>query len=395
MIGQVADSLATPASGWAIDRIGHPKAWHLAGSICVTIGFSSIFSINPSQSHWWYIIAFGSLVIFFQIGWAIVQISHLSVIPTLAKDYTYSSDLTAIRYTATVLSNIAVYFLTWLILGYNEAPTNIGPEDSTKFKELVLSTTIIGIFASVVFYIGVQFDKEDPNGIPSKSSVENKFPQETNNISGKHFLKSFSIYLVSLMYMSSRLYTVLNLIYIPLFLEERSNNDQKQIEVVRSSIATIPLTSFCASFIASIFLNYKSKFVNDKMVYFVGSILCLAGSIWIAFGIPLGSYNLMYAIVCLTGMGSSATMVSSLCLTAHFVKINGCQSASVYSIVTFTDKLISGVVVLLIQYLQCNPKELCPNYYEHVLAYACSTAAFLGMISLSLLHYRRLNINKN
>lgn len=44
-------------------------------------------------------------------------------------------------------------------------------------------------------------------------------------------------------------------------------------------------------------------------------------------------------------------MVASLCLTANFVKANGYGGGQVYSIVTFTDKLISGGVVLLVQNL--------------------------------------------
>lgn len=48
-------------------------------------------------------------------------------------------------------------------------------------------------------------------------------------------------------------------------------------------------------------------------------------------------------------MSGSATMVASLCLTANYVKINGYGGGFVYSIVTFTDKLISGCVVLLVQ----------------------------------------------
>lgn len=51
------------------------------------------------------------------------------------------------------------------------------------------------------------------------------------------------------------------------------------------------------------------------------------------------------------GIGNSTTMVSSLCLTAQFVKINNCPGGSVYSVVTFTDKFVSGGVVFLIQYL--------------------------------------------
>lgn len=65
--------------------------------------------------------------------------------------------------------------------------------------------------------------------------------------------------------MSSRLYTILNLIYIPLFLEERSDADVREISTVRSAIAVVPLISFCASFLASILLNYKTKYVSDKV----------------------------------------------------------------------------------------------------------------------------------
>lgn len=43
------------------------------------------------------------------------------------------------------------------------------------------------------------------------------------------------------------------------------------------------------------------------------------------------------------------TMVSSLCMTANYVKIFSLKSGIVYSSVTFTDKLVTGIVVYLIQ----------------------------------------------
>jgi hypothetical protein len=81
-------------------------------------------------------------------------------------------------------------------------------------------------------------------------------------------------------------------------------------------------------------------------------------------------------------------MVSSLCLTAEFVKVNGYGGASVYSMVTFTDKLISGGVVLLVQNLQCTPKEMCPHFYEDVLSYVCGLVSLIGLVSLATLHCR-------
>lgn len=51
------------------------------------------------------------------------------------------------------------------------------------------------------------------------------------------------------------------------------------------------------------------------------------------------------------GTGSSITIVSSLCLTAEMIGPNVDQGASVYSIVTFTDKLICGLAVIIIEHM--------------------------------------------
>ena len=56
-------------------------------------------------------------VVVFQFGWAATQISHLAMIPELTPSQDERTGLTAIRYSATVISNIAVYLLAWALLG--------------------------------------------------------------------------------------------------------------------------------------------------------------------------------------------------------------------------------------------------------------------------------------
>lgn len=97
MVGQVTDSLATPAAGLLVDKCGNRKRWHLLGTVAVTIGFLLMFSINPGNTNIWPLLFYNALIILFQIGWAVVQISHLSIIPIIAKDHAQSVDLTAIR----------------------------------------------------------------------------------------------------------------------------------------------------------------------------------------------------------------------------------------------------------------------------------------------------------
>lgn len=73
-------------------------------------------------------------------------------------------------------------------------------------------------------------------------------------------------------YMSSRLYTILNLIYMPLYLEERlqtNDNDNS----IRGAIASVPLMCFLASFATSLAINNRPNFVTDKVLY--SSLHCL------------------------------------------------------------------------------------------------------------------------
>lgn len=49
------------------------------------------------------------------------------------------------------------------------------------------------------------------------------------------------------------------------------------------------------------------------------------------------------------GAGSSITLVSSLCVTADLIGPHSHQGASVYSIVTFADKLVTGIAVVAIE----------------------------------------------
>ena len=59
---------------------------------------------------------YSAFVVLFQFGWATVQISHLSMIPDITSNEENRMALTSIRYAATVMSNILVYCVTWLLL---------------------------------------------------------------------------------------------------------------------------------------------------------------------------------------------------------------------------------------------------------------------------------------
>lgn len=65
--------------------------------------------------------------------------------------------------------------------------------------------------------------------------------------------------------MASRLFNILNLIYIPLFIDERAFENNVQKEKMRQTIASVPLVCYIASFLSSIFLKFRRESCNDKV----------------------------------------------------------------------------------------------------------------------------------
>lgn len=140
----------------------------------------------------------------------------------------------------------------------------------------------------------------------------------------KNFLKSPLLYQNTFLYVFARLFTTTALIYIPLWLDERSGSNidfpmmgddtlgDKSVE----HIATVPLVSFISSFLASMAMKYSNR-IGHRMSYLLGSIISICGCAWVALAAPATASSLrLYGIAMLFGSGSSVTMISSLCITA-------------------------------------------------------------------------------
>lgn len=98
-----------------------------------------LFSLCPNCDiwpRWWHIFYFSVVILLFQIGWPIVQVSHLAIIPELSRTQKDRTQLTSVRYSATVISSVIVYGLTWLVLRANSSATEekIGPQDAYRFR---------------------------------------------------------------------------------------------------------------------------------------------------------------------------------------------------------------------------------------------------------------------
>lgn len=86
--------------------------------------------------QWWHVVYFAIVIIVFQIGWPIVQVAHLSIIPEMARTQKDRTQLTSVRYSASVISNVIVFIVTWLVLrtNRNATDTKISPKDAYRFR---------------------------------------------------------------------------------------------------------------------------------------------------------------------------------------------------------------------------------------------------------------------
>ncbi|XP_037039122.1 major facilitator superfamily domain-containing protein 12-like [Bradysia coprophila] len=413
MVGQVGDAIATPIIGILADKFGTKRKWHIAGTGLVFLTFPLIFSICPwctTAPVWWTPTYFAAVILLFQLGWATVQISHLAMIPELCKTARDRADLTAIRYSASVTSNVIVFIVTWLVLkSRTQNDSNIGPGDAYRFRDVSLILTLVGISMAVCFHFSLSVsgysllrqqaldhnqrrrrssDTRDPVE-RSENSTETETPRRQKN-----FLKSPLLYQNAFLYVFSRLFMTTALIYIPLWLDERTGTNEARVAFNAEDksvehIATVPLVSFLSSFLASMAMKYSNR-IGHRVSYLLGSVIGISGCVWVALAAPPTASSIrLYCIAILFGVGSSVTMISSLCITADMIGRHADQSGFIYSAVTFTDKLITGVVVVVIEALKCDTRTQCPEYYKNVLAYACGTACILGLFILTTLQCNR------
>ena len=138
MLGQVGDAIATPIVGVLTDRFSTKRKWHIFGTFLVFLTFPLIFAVCPFCDElpvWWKPTYFSIVILIFQFGWPVVQITHLAMIPELSRTQRDRSDLTATRYSASICSNVVVYIVTWIVLRLQTSYDNkITPKDYPKFR---------------------------------------------------------------------------------------------------------------------------------------------------------------------------------------------------------------------------------------------------------------------
>ncbi|CAH2292297.1 major facilitator superfamily domain-containing 12 [Pelobates cultripes] len=402
LVGQIADGICTPLVGYESDRrvgclpYGRRKSWHLIGTLSVILSFPFIFNpclgCKESTPQWVGLIYFIPFIIIFQFGWAATQISHLSLIPELAKNEHDKVELTAFRYAFTVMANIAVYAVAWLLLHFQVGQTNpedsehLGPQDITVFRALALIMVGLGALFSLVFHLGT---KERPHSfqylVESDDTEADPLPEQPkfsspakSLVRWNRWLLEPSFYQMALLYMCTRLIVNLSQTYIAVYLTY-------SLYLPKNYIATIPLVMYVSGFVSSFLMKPINKWIGRNLTYFMGLLFIAAFSAWVALDPKLGVA--VYGAAVILGSGSATILVTSLSMTADLIGSQSHSAAFVYGAMSFTDKVANGLAVVIIQSMHpCHTEQCCPAcnpFYHWVMVAVTGGVAIVAGLALS------------
>ncbi|KAG7279405.1 hypothetical protein CRUP_024224, partial [Coryphaenoides rupestris] len=373
LIGQIADGVATPLIGYESDRTagilgyGKRKTWHLLGTLCVLLSFGFVFSpclaCGADTPQWAQLTYFSPFIVVFQFGWAATQISHLSLIPELVSGDQAKVELTAYRYAFTVVANITVYAVAWLLFHFQDqsisgasVPDHFGAMDIPLFRNLVLIVLAIGALSSLIFHVGTKEQpvsaregERQPLVIPSPHDLSPSPPACGPSpppplLQWKHWLKLPAFYQVAFLYMCTRLIVNMSQTYIAVYLTD-------SLRLPKNSIAIVPLVMYVSGLACSLLMKPVSRLVGISVTYLLGLLLVLGFTSWVLVDEGIGAGRI-YGAAALLGSGSATILVMSLSMTAKLIGEQTQSGAFVYGSMSLTDKLANGAGVMLIQSLR-------------------------------------------
>uniref|UniRef100_A0AAY4AVX7 Major facilitator superfamily domain containing 12 n=1 Tax=Denticeps clupeoides TaxID=299321 RepID=A0AAY4AVX7_9TELE len=400
LVGQVADGICTPLIGYESDRTpgcggyGKRKSWHLLGTASVLVSFPFIFNqclgCSADTPQWVGLAYFTPFIVIFQFGWAATQISHLSLIPELVSDEHAKVELTAYRNACTVVANIMVYAVAWLLFqSQHDDPSitdDLSISDVPVFRNLGFIILGIGAVFSVIFHLGTREKRRefpcDVDGYgPSEHQplLQPSSPSPARMLQWKHWLKEPSFYQVAFLYMCTRLIVNLSQTYISMYLTN-------SLLLPKNFIATIPLVMYLSGFVSSLVMKPASKLIGITMTYLVGLLFILGFSCWVLIDVNMG--KMVYGAAVLLGAGSAVILVMSLSLTANLIGDQTQSGAFVYGAMSFTDKVANGLAVMIIQGLHpCDTQICCPDcvwFYHTVMVAVTGGVGLVTALSLCI-----------
>ncbi|KAK4835903.1 hypothetical protein QYF36_016051 [Acer negundo] len=344
--GQIADAFATIFTGELIDRFGHFKIWHGAGSVLVAVSFSSVFggcmpcTILGTSSVTVETISYCVFAAIFNVGWAATQVSHMSMVNCITLNSTSRVVLTSCRNAFTMIANLGLYGIALIVFGVTKANTHAELEN--QYRWIAYVSIFIGCCFVGIFHLGT---KEPRLNISLRGNSRAR-------ISWIYWFKKVLYYQVALVYMLTRLVLNVSQAYLAFYVIN-------ELRMANSAKALVPAIIYICSFIVSIILQEMAWTGQRLKAYYTAG-----GILWIFCGaailiLPRTMSAYMYVISIFIGIANALMMVTGISMQNVLIgeDLNGC--AFVCGSLSFLDKMSCGIALYILQsYQSTSPTRL-------------------------------------
>ncbi|XP_057533720.1 uncharacterized protein LOC130811421 [Amaranthus tricolor] len=364
--GQVADGFMTAFSGELIDRFGHFKLWHGAGSLLVAVSFSSVFGgcipckIFGTDSTTLETIGYSLFAAIFNIGWAATQVSHMSMVNCMTLNSTSRVVLASCRNAFTMVANLSLYAVAFVFFGLDKSRAHIDIEN--QYRWIAYVSIFIGCCFVSIFHVGTK-----------EPRLKDHFPGKVcARIEWTYWFHKVLYYQVAVVYVLTRLITNVSQSFLAFYVI----ND---LEMAQSSKALVPAIIYICSFIVSIILQEMSWPSHRlKTFYSIGCVLWIVCGAAVLF-LPQNLSVYMYFISVVIGIANALIMVTGIGMQSVLVghDLNGC--AFVYGSLSFMDKISCGIVLYLLESFQSNVSSNPTGLHSSVQSFSVTRYA-LGLV---------------
>ena len=382
LCGQVADAIATPLCGLLSDRskgvqlwrwrLERRQTWYVIGTVLVAINFFLLFGIsvpeliNSSAPDWSLLLYYCVAASLFNVGWAAVQVSHMSMVPELSKSEHTRVVLNSARYSESVIANVSVFGILALW-------SELVSETVRQYTYVSYTTLAIGLACSFLFLYGIrekparrrrplsQSDSlnslqasltasSSPSPSPTPSPDGPLSQASTTLLCGRWevpnngwqiWLCSADFYRVGWVYMCTRVVVNVSQVFLVFYVLDT-------LMMSRLHITTVPCTVYVSSFVAALVMKRLNASLGRKVITAVGTLFCMLALILLYFLTP-ATAGLIYIPAILLGLGNGTVTVQATQLEADLIGRKTEHGAFVYGAMSFTDKLANGIALFALQ----------------------------------------------
>eukprot|EP01017_Pseudomicrothorax_dubius_P025936 TRINITY_DN2851_c0_g2_i2.p1 TRINITY_DN2851_c0_g2~~TRINITY_DN2851_c0_g2_i2.p1 ORF type:complete len:468 (-),score=83.59 TRINITY_DN2851_c0_g2_i2:79-1482(-) len=400
-------------------RFGKRTPWYVVGTILVVVCFLFIFQdcifckLLPDDSdsvkavRIFYYILFPSL---FNVGWAFIQIAHMSLVPSLTVSRTRRDSLNNLRNTFTYVANIFVLVFALLLF-------IIVSEPRKQFEYLAYVVIGIGAFTSIFFLSGVNepsLTKEchlklsnikssihlqsliDPQDLAANAGIiqtkkdipelEDKFvPEKNENGEGEggeeennlelsfdesenkvrrsiigrgslgerimnwtEWFKERDFYIYGIVYMSARITVNVCSSMLQFYLVNVLQVAKEDVQKETPlELGLIPICMYSSSVLTSIFLTRICTFLGNKKYTYTLGLVFVLGAAGSLMVLTPEYKNLVYLSALALGFGQSTCLNTALNFISDVIGLRGTSGAFVFGAYSFTDKFSNGIILYL------------------------------------------------